>query len=161
MKKVALAVAATAAVLAVLSGCSAEAKPGPATASPTAPVSSTPSPIATLPTTQETATPLPAPDDQTLNYDVGGFNARDVFNSCQVAVAGQYAYLEPDHPGITKFASFGTDSVRDASTYEAGHVAVFAPSVPQEGGKPLMIWVCEFSGDPANPHLEYASFRDK
>lgn len=94
------------------------------------------------------------------DYTVLGFSAQTVWDLCQDGVVAQNGWVDDEYPGLTTLGPLTADGVRD-SPYQ-GHVTVSAPSaVLQEDGRPMAIWICEFSGAPGAPHLEYASISDR
>jgi len=133
---------------AFLAGCAPiDTSAGEPTSSPVRSSSPDPAP-------SETATSTPVAD-----YTVLGFDAQSLWNQCQEGVVAQNEWMEDTHPGITTIQPLTADGVRDAQ--DRGRVQVVAPSAVLQDGKPLAIWICEFSGEPASPHLEYASISDR
>jgi len=114
----------------------------------------TPAPTPTQP-------PTPTEPAETPDYTVLGFDASQLFDLCQSAVRNQYSRWETSYPGMTQFQALAPDSLRDAQEDGIGHVAIFAPSAATTPEGYTTVWICEFSGDPANPTMEYASFADK
>jgi hypothetical protein len=158
----------TALVVLSLTGCVGGIEPPDPSRSNVPVPQPTPSEVIVLPTAAPQATPRPTPTptppdvgEEVADYEVNGFHAQQLWDLCHTAVTAQYGSYNADFPGITDFQSLTEDGVRDANFDGKGHVAVFAPSVPAADGKPLAIWICEFSGDPGSPHLEYASLADR
>jgi hypothetical protein len=156
----------TALVVLSLTGCVGGIEPPDPSRSNMPVPQPTASEVIVLPTAAPQATPRPTPSppdvgEGVADYQVNGFHAQQLWNLCQTAVTAQYGSYNADYPGITDFQSLTADGVRDADFDGNGHVAVFAPSGSAADGKPLAIWICEFSGDPGSPHLEYASLADR
>jgi hypothetical protein len=109
--------------------------------------------------------PTPTPDEtepvpeQTPDYTVLGFHAVQLYEMCQEAVHAKYP-SDPSEPGFTDFLPLAPDTLRDAQDDGAGHVAIFASSTWSDQGR-RQVWICEFTGDPANPQLWYAEVGDR
>ena len=110
--------------------------------------------------------PTPTPDEtepapeQTPDYTVLGFDAAQLYGMCQEAIQAQYGEFDASYPGFTDFLPLAPDTLRDAQEDGAGHVAIFASSTWSDQGR-RQVWICEFTGDPANPQLWYATVGDK
>ena len=111
-------------------------------------------------TLTSTPTPVPTPVATVVaDYTVRGFDAQQVWDLCQSGVVADNDWIEKEYPGTTTFQPLTADGVRDAG--DTGHVIVQAPSALLYSGKPSAVWICEFSGDPSAPTLDYAIMADR